>query len=85
MRGGQILLPGEAPNWASALTGNITDWVQNKLRGPQTLTGFVKAVLPSAAKNYRAMIFVDDDIGGPTPAYSDGTNWRRVADGNIIS
>ena len=73
MRGGQILLPGEAPNWASALTGNITDWVQNKLRGPQTL------------KNYRAMIFVDDDIGGPTPAYSDGTNWRRVADGNIIS
>ncbi len=85
MRGGQLLLPGEAPNWASALVGNITDWVGNQLRGPQTLTGYPKAALPSAAKNNRAMIYVDDDTGGAVPAFSDGTNWRRVTDRAIIS
>ena len=85
MRGGQLLLPGEAPNWASALVGNIMDWVQNQLRGPQNLTGYVKAKLPDATKNNRSMIYVDDDTGGAVPAFSDGTNWRRVTDRNVIS
>jgi hypothetical protein len=31
------------------------------------------------------MIFVPDETGGPVPAYYDGTNWRRVTDGAIVS
>jgi hypothetical protein len=31
------------------------------------------------------MAFVPDEVGGPVPAYYDGTNWRRVTDGVIVS
>lgn len=31
------------------------------------------------------MIFVPDETGGPVPAYYDGTDWRRVTDGAIVS
>lgn len=49
------------------------------------LKSYAKASLPSAANFAQGMIWVPDDIGGSTPAFSDGTNWRRVADRNIIS
>ena len=31
------------------------------------------------------MIYVSDEAGGAVPAFSDGTNWRRVTDRAIIS
>jgi len=31
------------------------------------------------------MIFVTNESGGPVPAFSDGTNWRRVTDRQIVS
>lgn len=31
------------------------------------------------------MIYVDDETGGPTMAFSDGTNWRRIQDRAIVS
>jgi hypothetical protein len=31
------------------------------------------------------MIFVPDDQGGAVPAFSDGTNWRRVTDREIVA
>jgi hypothetical protein len=31
------------------------------------------------------MIFVSNEAGGGTLAFSDGTNWRRVADRAVIS
>jgi hypothetical protein len=46
---------------------------------------YAKAALPSASKYVDGMIIVTDDVGGLTPAFSDGTNWRRTADRNIIS
>jgi hypothetical protein len=48
------------------------------------LRSYAKASLPSAA-TAGIMIFVTDDVGGSTPAFSDGTNWRRVADRAVIS
>jgi hypothetical protein len=30
-------------------------------------------------------IFVPDETGGPVPAYFDGTDWRRVTDGAVVS
>jgi hypothetical protein len=49
------------------------------------LPSFAKASLPSAATFVRGMIYVTDDVGGATPAFSDGTNWRRVADRAVIA
>jgi|GEM_PF-4091570 len=50
---------------------------------------YTKTALPSpalwAAGTMAGFIFVADDVGGFTPAFSDGTNWRRAADRNIIS
>lgn len=46
---------------------------------------FTVATLPSVSANQRLQIYVSDESGGATPAYSDGTNWRRYKDGNIIS
>jgi len=32
-----------------------------------------------------SQIFVSDETGGSVPAFSDGTNWRRVTDRAIVS
>ncbi len=32
-----------------------------------------------------SLIFVSDETGGAVPAFSDGTNWRRVTDRIIVS
>lgn len=47
------------------------------------LQSYTVATLPSAETP--RLIFVSDEIGGPVPAYSDGTNWRRVSDGAVVS
>jgi hypothetical protein len=31
------------------------------------------------------LIYVSDEVGGAVPAFSDGTNWRRVTDRAIVS
>jgi hypothetical protein len=31
------------------------------------------------------MVFVTNESGGSVPAFSDGTNWRRVTDRQIVS
>lgn len=41
--------------------------------------------LPSASENQTLQIYVTDDVGGPTPAYSDGSVWRRYKDGAVLS
>lgn len=48
---------------------------------------FVKAALPPAGgvDNAGAIIYVWDDAGGATLAFSDGTNWRRAADRAVIA
>ncbi len=54
-------------------------------RLPVVLPQHPKASLPSASANVAGMIYVPDDVGGAVPAFSDGTNWRRVTDRAIIS
>lgn len=53
--------------------------------GPVTLATFTVATVPAASLWTRGLIYVSDDVGGPTPAFSDGTNWRRVADRAVVS
>lgn len=48
------------------------------------LVSYTVATVPSAATSGR-LIFVSDETGGAVPAFSDGTNWRRVTDRAIVS
>lgn len=57
-----------------------------------TRRGFMYNLLPSynvaqlpSVNPAGQMIFVPDESGGAVPAFSDGTNWRRVTDRNIVS
>ncbi len=53
--------------------------------GPVQLASYTVATVPSAATYPRGQIYVSDESGGATPAFSDGTNWRRYADRVVIS
>lgn len=48
-------------------------------------TDFTVATLPTASENKGRQIYVDDETGGATLAFSDGTNWRRVQDRVVVS
>ena len=41
--------------------------------------------LPAAATYPRGVVYVSNEAGGATLAFSDGTNWRRVQDRNVVS
>lgn len=49
------------------------------------LNTYTVGALPNAATNVRGMIYVSNETGGAVPAFSDGTNWRRVTDRAIVS
>jgi len=51
--------------------------------GP-TGDSYTVATVPSAAQPGQ-MIFVSNETGGATMAFSDGTNWRRITDRAVIS
>lgn len=54
--------------------------------GAARLASYTVAGVPSAATNGAgSMIYVSNETGGAVPAFSDGTNWRRVTDRAIIS
>jgi hypothetical protein len=53
--------------------------------GITQLKNYTVLEVPSAADNTGMIIYVSDEAGGAIPAFSDGTNWRRVTDRAIIS
>lgn len=53
-------------------------------RDPLQCASFTVATLPPATPAGQ-MIYVSNEIGGATLAFSDGTNWRRVQDRAIVS
>ncbi len=48
------------------------------------LDSFTVADAPNATQA-GLLIYVTDEVGGATVAYSNGTNWLRVTDGAVIS
>lgn len=48
-------------------------------------TTYTVSTLPAAATYPRGVIYVSNETGGATLAFSDGTNWRRVQDRNVVS
>jgi hypothetical protein len=52
---------------------------------PIKMKAYTVAGVPAASSYTDAAIIVTNEAGGRTIATSDGTNWRRVSDGAIIS
>ena len=48
------------------------------------MQSYIVAGVPEADPIGR-LIYVSDEAGGAVPAFSDGTDWRRVTDRAIIS
>ena len=64
----------------------LEEQLNTNLVGDQVqLTSYTVAMLPDATVKAGGMIFVSDETGGAVPAFSDGTNWRRVTDRTIVS
>lgn len=77
---------GVQNNYVKALVLAFVRILQNgPTKFPTQLAHYPKASLPSASANTGNLIYVTDDVGGAVPAFSDGTNWRRVTDRNVIS
>ena len=55
-----------------------------KLDSILQLRSYSKTALPSASPAGQ-MIYVTNDVGGAVPAFSDGSDWRRVTDRIVIS
>ena len=70
---------------------NFARQVYDNLTGINLAKSFTVAELPDAADfdpvvlGRAAYIYVSDESGGATLAFSDGTDWRRVQDRAIVS
>jgi hypothetical protein len=66
---------------------DLVEKLNSKLFGNQiTLDTYTVATLPTVPDvTAPGLIFVSDETGGAIPAFSDGTNWRRVSDRAIVS
>lgn len=53
--------------------------------GPVGLKSYTVGTVPSASTHPNCQIMVSDETGGATPAFSDGTDWRRYADRAVVS
>jgi len=49
------------------------------------LPSYTVATVPDATLSEAKMIYVSDEAGGKTPAFSNGLNWLRFRDSVIIS
>lgn len=86
------------PDWGEPLTSNdiatpsfqlflddLAQKLNDNLLGQQIqLESYTVATLPTAA-TAGGMIYVSDETGGAVPAFSDGTNWRRMTDRAVVS
>jgi len=52
---------------------------------PLKLPSYTVAGVPDAALWTSALIYVSNETGGATIAFSDGTDWRRVQDRAVIA
>ena len=66
------------------VTGDLTASASLLMGGRLFLAAYAVAGIPSASPS-GGMIYVNNEAGGAVPAFSDGTNWRRVTDRAVVS
>ena len=65
---------------------DIAQWMNSNLLGEAViLPEYTVLTVPTASDWDNGAIIVSDETGGRTIATSDGTNWRRVSDGAVVS
>ena len=74
-----LIVPQDAPGWAHRLAADIDRQMARVTgsRAPVRLPAFSRTDLPNAGTYAGCWIYVPDATGGPVPAYSDGSAWRR--------
>jgi hypothetical protein len=77
------------PKRVQGISEKLTDAVyflwQEFTSGLMRTPSYTVLTVPSAAEHVRRIIYVSNETGGATLAFSDGTNWRRVQDRAVIS
>lgn len=59
--------------------------VKDRFSEPSYMPSYTVTTLPSVTTFANCLIYVSNETGGAVPAFSDGTNWRRVTDRAIVS
>lgn len=75
----------EFVNHAQRLNLAIVNDGTEPMTAPLVLASYTVAGVPAAASYTGGMIYVSNETGGAVPAFSDGTNWRRVTDRAIVA
>lgn len=70
---------------ATRVNAAMMDDGTEPMKAPLQLKIYHVADLPPASDWEGAIVFIDDETGGPSIGVSDGTNWKRVADNAIAS
>lgn len=81
----RIFRPGDAPVWVDAVIRSIERGLRLPFDAPVRLQEFTVATLPYASEWRGGLVYVSNESGGAVPAFSDGTNWRRVTDRVVVS
>ena len=63
----------------------IEQWAREPKTWPVRLAEYTVATLPDPVRWKSGIIIVTDETGGEVPAWSDGTDWRRVTDRAVVS
>lgn len=71
--------------WLKRVLTDIRAALSDVWATPLRLKSFTVTGAPPAADWTGGMIYVTNEAGGAVPAFSDGTNWRRVTDRAVIS
>lgn len=72
----------------STYLSNLELWarqVYERITGIKELQSYTVANLPDASELEAHVLYVSDESGGATLAFSDGTNWLRVQDRAVVS
>ena len=77
------VLPPDAPRWAADIIKQLTD-IRRRVQALESLNSYTVATLPSV-NGKEKIILVSDEVGGPTLAYNDASNWLRTSDNAVVS
>ena len=84
--GAMLIVEGRATEAFQQLLDQLQQVLNDCVLGQAlVLQTYTVATVPAAASWLNGVIIVSDETGGRTIATSDGTNWRRVSDGAVVS